>query len=169
MPDNKDANTPSGLTDVAITITLDPKQINYRSHPNDQLDKTLMQIKQFLDDISTSYNCVAELTQSQVIHYHAYIKQIKHQIYGKSKLLDSMFNKIKIHAKQYKYIGHIHLKLCSHYKQNIDGWINYIYKNINITSDTLDRPKNEIEFTKDEFNGHKIQTIKDYLIQNSKK
>lgn len=110
--------------DFAITVTF--SRLLKKLSSQQQFDKT--------EDITSFFRifpkvtCIAELTKSSDIHYHAILQP------SKPMSLDQMNYFINNRSKQYGY-GFCVTKLVDDYA----GWTQYITKDISLTQSLLDR------------------------------
>lgn len=150
MPEVCDA-----LMTLAITFTIAPRLNSY--YASEQYDRTVGSVMHFLKRVSVDWKCSVELTPSNSnVHYHALVN-VSQKFIGRTKYFDGLVHKMKQILKDLPNLGFIKVVKCSSIKPDtdglffagaknpIDGWLNYIRKDLLITKDVL--PSCKVFFT----------------------
>jgi len=126
MPPNSTANDNEPLNWIAYTLTINPKYIKIPYIQ--QFELCQPEFIKYVDECFNSWELTFELTKQSAIHCHGY-GLIKTDVIGRTKMWDALKHKLRDRLKKYTHLGIIsHYDKCSNYKDGLEGWIKYMYK-----------------------------------------
>lgn len=112
----------------AATVTLRPQLYKYK--PEEQYDRSYMEVAKMIKALDTRVDIIAELTKSFNLHYHLTIEFINFK--PKSNLMLIFHNAFRNN----KIFGFVNIRQID----NDIKWLEYIKKDLTITKNTINRP-----------------------------
>jgi len=128
----------------SFTITLKPNL--FKEVAEEQYDRTYLVLTKELLSLSSEVTLVAELTRAANVHYHGMIRFNTTKIDLRKYFID--------HFRKSKYFGFVCIKQID----NLQGWQDYIKKDLKTTKQSIGRPPVLI----DQFNILEVATLDGY-------